>query len=782
MTSTKILVDKKRYSSLPYFKFYLKQNWQQFVLFLIIALFVILLPSYVMLQNEVDWIYRAEYDAYGYDLSQEDIIERTQNNMRDVSIIGLLVSGGLAVISGMSAMAYVNSKKSVGCYHSFPIRRESMFVIETSTPAIYFILSIVAANLLSYLMFLLSVDGAAQYTSKFFLIMLSGILLYFFIYTAFLLAGGLTGTHVMKFLMLLIILFLPVAVYVISTTLLCDNSDLYENYYLSVESVRFMAPVVNLVYKIAVFVEGTKFSWLFATLSSIVMYAGAMVLNKFRKSELSGNTVVWKPVFVVVKYAMIFSAALLGTWISYFISDQNIVTIFFGFLFGGLIGLVLMNSIMYRSTRAMFKDFKKFLICMGIALAFIVIVPLNATGLIGTSYRAGMTKSISLDVNEDVTFTDGDDIDTILSLDRLHSYVDLRSVRFVYSDDPETMKKLAYDFGEYVYKDNIPAGNGYYTSYGEYYDEYGVRVFEMDREPEASAYGISKAQAMYHSTYYTNDVKSVTMVQKPYFGVPLAKRIQVDVNSTAFDKLINSEEYIAQYNMPELLKDSSLNMLDFNILGYSEQLVSAYREFDFEDFENVISECVFDPAKRDSSVLIGWLNFHSVDTNNKFVGNYMYFPVYSCDVKLLNALSNVLDNADEDYFYESKFLYEKYGEMVYEYSSSVAAREECVEAFGKFNSEKDVLNYLSEQIESVALVNAITFEAVIVDNKADIYKLLDASSSICDDKWSVMEFSKAASTDYILLVDYGYNHDREVYFRPDALSYAELEAIFTSNK
>lgn len=782
MTSTKTLVNKKNYSSLPYFRFYLKQNWQQFVLFLIIALFIILLPSFVMLQNEVEWINRAEYDTYGYDLSQEDIIERTQNNMRDVSVIGLLVSGGLAVISGMSAMAYVNSKKSVGCYHSFPIRREAMFVIETSTPAIYFVLSIVSANLLSYLMFLLSVDGATQYASKFFTIMLAGILLYFFIYSAFLLAGGLTGTHVMKFLMVLIILFLPIAVYAISITLLCDNSDLYESYYLSIEAVRFMAPIFNLIYSIAMFVEGAKLNWAFALFGSIFMYAGAMVLTKFRKSELSGTTVVWKPVFVVVKYAMIFSAALLGTWISYFISDMNIITVFLGFVFGGLIGLVLMNSIMYRSTRAMFRDFKKFLICMGIALAFVVIVPLNATGLIGTHYPAGMTKSVTLDVNEGVTLTDEDSIDTVLSLDRLQSYVDLRSVRYVYSEDPETMKRLAYEFGEYVYKENISAENGYYTSYGEYYDEYGVRVFEKDREPDASAYGISKFHATNSGTTYTNDVTSFAMVQKPYVGVPLAKRIQIDINSTAFDKLINSEEYVAQYNIPELLKDSKISMFEFNVLGYSEQLVSQSDKLDFEAFERVVNECVFDPGKRSESVLVGWLNFYYVRESNNYSGNYIYFPVYSCDVKLINALGDMLEQAEFDYYYESKFMYEKYGEIVYDNSFSVNSRSEYSEIFSNFKSEKDVFDYLSEEIESVALVNAITFEAVIVENKADIYKLLDASSSVFYDKWSVREFSKSASTDYVMLINYGFNDEIEVHFRPGTLSYAELETIFSSNK
>ena len=55
---------EKRYSTRPYYKFAMKQNWQMLVLFLILSLSIILIGTYISIDHLNDQL--ARYDSIAH--------------------------------------------------------------------------------------------------------------------------------------------------------------------------------------------------------------------------------------------------------------------------------------------------------------------------------------------------------------------------------------------------------------------------------------------------------------------------------------------------------------------------------------------------------------------------------------------------------------------------------------------------------------------------------------------------------------------------------------------
>ena len=130
MNSTKTISDKNkgRYSAGPFFGFTLKNNWQHFALYLILMLLITVLPCVMMINEHLK-----EATPY-YDWRTV-----SDSAFMTCGLLGVGASVAVAIFSGMSAASYGNSKQMVGCYHSFPLRREWMFAVETSVRALYYL-------------------------------------------------------------------------------------------------------------------------------------------------------------------------------------------------------------------------------------------------------------------------------------------------------------------------------------------------------------------------------------------------------------------------------------------------------------------------------------------------------------------------------------------------------------------------------------------------------------------------------------------------------------------
>jgi len=753
MTLAKNSADKKKYTTLPYYRFSMKQNWQLLVLFLILTLFIQILASYIAIDNLNDWV-KFYTGSNGYEeLSTMRLSERVHSMIADVSVIGIVLSAGLAFISGMTSMSFVNSKKNIGCYHSFPIRREAMFVTETTIPAIYYLLSIISGYVISYIMFLVSFKQSAEMFSVYFTSMIAAILLYMFIYTAFLLAGGLTGTSPMKLITVAIMFFLPLALYMIIIYIFDISTELNISYYLSIEAVQWVAPVVRVVYSIAMFYETGKFAWVFTLVMSVAMYIGALLLHKYRKSELSGTTVVWKPVFVFVKYSVIFAAAHLGALLFYFIGGESYTTMFVGMIFGAVVALMLMNCIMYRSTKVMFKDIKKFAIFLAATFVFILLVPLNITGLIGRPYPMWYTSSVELVTNEcTIVYTDKE---KIKMLDEL-GYDDTsrtRYVRYIFSEDEEEMSRLYSVFSDYVYNEK----------YG-YYDEYGKWYGPAEGEISTARTMIEKTKEIRRSSteFYTTRSLYVEGIQKPYLGIPLAKQYSLDSNSKTWEYITQTEEYLSQYDLSERIGEKPISYIEIELLGLTDHYSIRETERSSEIVGRMLQKCKLEADKKDGHLYVGNILIEyktSIGTTDSY--ELLRYPVFSCDVEILNIIGELIAE-QHSYTGEDKLYYSGKELMA-------------------FKSEADVIDHLVDRISAVALVNVSTWEAKMIDDADVVRLLIENASKVTVHEWNGRQFVKEADMSYMLLVRIS-DYQVAIRFRPDTFSNAELADIFASIK
>ncbi len=635
MNSTKTLSAEKRYSNQPFFRFTLKNNWQHFALYFIIMLLAIVLPC-VMMINE----YVTEQRSASY---FEDIFTTC-------GVSSMFTAIAIAVFSGMSAISYVNSKQMVGCYHSFPIRREGLFLIETSVRAIYYLVSYLFCSAMVMALVNINCPMTPELNIVYLKMTLSSLFIYFLLYAIILFAGGLTGTAPVRLIMTLVILYLPVALYAILVlNAYVGIQNLTSEYYLSGGVLRVLCSTYRVAEAIG-HMDSTKTPEMFYNIfwcipEFIVYYGGAFLLHKYRKSESSGTTIIWKPVFLATKYIVIFAAALLGIavfgtdWVFGSTNDSSLWKIF-GLIFGAVISFMLVNAILYRSSKAIFKNLGGLAIVSALAAVVMVILPMDAFGLKDKIYDASATESLEI---SEIVFEDEEDTETFVQLLReSKTSLDggMRNAIYLWNDDPAQADALNKEFG-YLIADSQANAQPVEDEYRDCYD-----------------FG-------YHNETY------IDIIQKPKFGIPLAKRVYIDMNDVFWDTFSRTDELKADKDKLTQVDISQVYGLDIQLgnfreyvdfyafYTYDEQTTSyAIRETAAVDrassegfarydtpevlavrdlLADIIPLLQYDSTKRDTGVIVGSLQ---LSLNNYYPDAY---PIYAEDLDILNAVCRMIN-------------------------------------------------------------------------------------------------------------------------------------------
>ncbi len=667
MSSAKALSDKKFGIVGRFFAFNLRFYWQHFALCLIVTLLGMAMPSMISVDR---------YANYRTNLTERMV----QGLMSDVSAIGILISIVAAVYFGMTAMAYANSKKQVGCYHSFPLKRESIFLTESVSRTIYYLISILLGYGLSYLVLAASLPYVNQFTGAFFENMAVAILLYLYVYHLFLLAGSLTGTDVMKFMMAFIITFLPVILYAL--VMVCvgiGNSKIYIDYYISFEYLGKICPPLRIVE----YLDDSRvplFPRMLNLLVEIVLYyAAALGLYKFRKSELTGTTIVWKPVFAAVKYLLIFTATIGSGYVfeGIFSGGTESLRMLFGNFFGFAVAFMLTNSILYRSARAMFRDLKKAGILAIVIVLFNVIVPFNAFGIIGKPYAAPLTDRILMVIDGMTIPYESEESVAYLTENLLNEKEDPGKDMPIYDG------KLAYYRNDTSYRDHI------------------------------------------------------SLVQYPGVGIPLATNRNVEYNSDVWEWISTSDEYRAQRAAMEPISIWDVERIRIQMGKHSINMYAEYTEMQYED--EIVEVRGFNTEVKTSFGL-----YQSVDVTNPAameriltlakeaedagttgpvlgyirvyhaVSKWIVYPIHANDLALINAIHAFQDAVTME--------------------SGIAYEEE--DLFGEYDSPEEIYESLYDEMLLLVMLDEITGEIRKVD-KDTFLNLAEKTAVLSGDRSSI---------------------------------------------
>ncbi len=642
MNSTKTLSDKNRFSNMPFFKFTLKNNWQHFALYLIIMLLVIILPCVMMINEQLE--YADTITSWHYILGDVTVF---------TGICGVAASLVVAVFSGMSAASYVNSKQQVGCYHSFALRREGLFLVETSVRAIYYLVAYLPCAIAAWIFININLPMTAYYNVVYLKHILAAILCYLLLYSVVLFAGGLTGTAPVRLIMTALILYLPLALYAL--LLVCASigiPQLSEDYYLSENVLRVICSTYRIgeaVGRIDSNIYPEHFAYILWAIPEIaVYYVGALLLHKYRKSESSGTTIIWKPIFVITKYITIFTAALLG--IAIFGSglfsgvEGSPAWTIFGLIFGLVISSMVVNAILYRSSKAIFKGLRGLAAVSAAAVVVMLILPLDVFDLSHKVYDASNTRSLTV---SGVEFDENADLDTLIALLRNEKISD------------EGLTPSDYDESQYVYLWNDTG------SREKLIEDFQYTIYSTQTEAEDAWNSEDNYLKESYDFHYTSS-SYINIIQKPKFGIPLAKRVYVNMNGEFWDTLARTEEYKAHIDKIAHISEEELYGVQIQFGGFSEYIdfysyhgknsnvivretISAtpiamssegYSQYDALEIRDVLAEilphCIYNSENRDNSVIIG-----NIEVNTSSVSRIM--PIYADNLEVLNGVCRMLN-------------------------------------------------------------------------------------------------------------------------------------------
>ncbi len=368
------------------FKFFvstLKGAWTQGVIYFIITF--LLGPVLLLIAA----------NAYNETIYRSKNIPALVDAISGIYFLFYLLSGCIAVMCAIFMFNYLNSRVNVNFYHSLPFGRTRMFFTNYLTGITVFTVAF-------GLNYLIAISIPAFTGMGFFecLPVISSIfgnsLLYFLLfYSMTVMIGMLTGFAPVQWLMTVIAVAILPAIKV-GTVLLKSfwSTGVWTDYYLSFRQFMYITPAAYL-FTNAKFSLATKLLFILFTL---VFTVAAIIIYHYRKSERSGNSFVFNRFASVIKYVIMFPATIGCALIFGAIGDGELFWLLFGGVIGSLLAWMVMNSIINKTTRAMFRGVKGFLIFTAVMLAYVCGIVFGTDYVFENLITANTTRSITLQI------------------------------------------------------------------------------------------------------------------------------------------------------------------------------------------------------------------------------------------------------------------------------------------------------------------------------------------------------------------------------------------------
>ena len=515
-------------NTVSYFRFLLRNNWQQLALCGVLCFLIVFLPillSTTDLGTRTDFL----YDNYGTQLSYEETAaRRAQTQVETLGVLFVLTAGVIGVIFGMTANGYTNTRPSIHTYYSYPLRRDVLFVTEWLTRDLYFLLGGTVFYLLSIVYIACRLTFSASLLACAAVYFLIGVVGYLLVFHLFQLAASLTGTASFRFCMAGILAFLPAALYLLLIACVSNGMpNVYTYYYLGENVVRLLCPAYLMWHTALRFADSRVWDGAgIMALYALVFAAISLLLQVRRKSELSGSSVVWKPFQNIVKCLVILTSGLFGGWlITAFFSVRTIGWILFGMLCGLVLSFLFMNVLIERSVKGMFRGLPGFGVTSIVTVFLYAVLFFDIFGLNSFMYADNMVSRVEvvLDTNgsgrESVTISDPESLHAILA--------DIRALKtWSYGTEYE---RAAF----YIDRDRSVSGE--VPSMLDSLADYDVTAYNEDTELSENSgklfvlrNGVPPVEE-FGSTAECLSTMTVCYIVYPKIGIPIARRGQIDM-------------------------------------------------------------------------------------------------------------------------------------------------------------------------------------------------------------------------------------------------------------
>lgn len=748
---------QKPHNTMSYFRFLLKNNWQQLALCGVLCFLIVFLP---ILLSTTELETRAEYLSDNYDTQlsyEETVAKRAETQMETLGVLFVLTAGVVGVIFGMTANGYTNTKPSIHTYYSYPLRRDTLFVTEWLTRDLYFLLTGTVFYLLSALYIACRLTFSSSLLACAATYFLMGVVGYLMVFHLFQLAASLTGTASFRFCMAGILAFLPVALYLLLVACAANGMpNIYTTYYLSEDVVRFLCPAYLMWHTALQFADfGTWGGTGFMALYALVFAAISLFLQIKRKSELSGSSVVWKLFQNIVKYLVILTSGLFGGWlISAFFSARTVGWSLFGMLCGLVLSFLFMNVLIERSVKGMFRGLPGFGVTSLVTVLLYAVLFFDIFGLNGFMYADSMVSRVEILLNtnggrESVTISDPESLHALLS--------DIRALKsWSYGTEYE---RAAF------YIDRDKSVNGEIPSMLTALADYDVTVYNNYDDKTASSMAEGSLYVLrngvppveeFGSTAECLSTMTVCYVVYPKFGIPLAKRGQVDMltASDGFGEDVqNSPEY-RTYLLERIasIEPTYLRTCYVSLCGH------IYEAVEPENAANPHITALLDAYRTaiENDITHGAVVGRIVFWQQEIGENHaVEMPVYSDMTEVWQAFIGAVD---------ANLFYIEDVETSDGYTDITASYEELTANWrkkrGLMDESADFADYLYRYFDEILVVEADTGRYWRVDTEADRKTVLSCASMIGDNGPAAIGFGRC-DREYLLVA---YSTESGVYF------------------
>ncbi|MBR6709522.1 MAG: hypothetical protein IKL84_07585, partial [Clostridia bacterium] len=585
-----------------YFLGELKRSWANALLYAIAFFFTLTVPIMLEVSSYLD-----RDKMYGIQL----------DNFVFAPLL-TVVAMGIALWAACSATNYLMRRTSSYYYHSLPLRREGMVLIKSAVAGLDFLAALLVNLLLSGVM-LLRVASFIENPGHLWLCVAYLILTFVLVFSLVQLLAMLCGTRTFHLILCAISFILGIAL-VGMIGLLSENfNTLLVVDLLSDEAMQYTSPYYFLIYHTtSEQIVMSAAEWIGCAIFALLCFGGTLLLARIRPAEGAESSVVFRPVGQVVKYVVMVPATF---YMGYLFEELGGgLWMFFGVVSGALLCFMLMNVLISRGVRNMFR---------GVAWLALYGV-LFIVGIFGTTmylsyleyhaYPTGQIASVTINVHGDrggfYTLTDpraieatSDFVDDFLALAKQNNNVNRPTANAVPVDlDAE-----------------------FYEKYYDVYDEYTIdRLKAME-----AANGLMRSMEITETTHLgTSRTWRVNIDRFPELLAQVEAMNRAIADSDEF-----AEQYISFFCwLADYVHDVKHTFLDLDPDIYERVVTNPA----LNDMQQGVASPAFQAAVEELRAQIGYDFFqqpqvHSIWISAHKNGRYFSFnvPIYASQTKLL---------------------------------------------------------------------------------------------------------------------------------------------------
>lgn len=303
-------------------------------------------------------------------LTKEKVYEQIYNFIQPNALIIIITVAG-AIICGLSGYFFLHSKTKVDLYHSIPVRRELIFVINYINGILIYLIPYVISIILTLVIIQINGFMSAELITTAFGSILLNLLYYILIYTVVIITDMLTGNFVVNLLGAAVFLLYGPFIIMLKEGLF---SIFFKTYYsnFNIEwKKQFLSPVGSYI-SVADKITRTRaldiiWNILLVLLITIILVLIALFLYKKRPSEAAGKAMSFGISKPIIKFLLVIPITLAGGLMFRGIADRGKNGwLIFGLIFTLMLSYAIIEIIYNFDIRSAFRNKKHLLACAGI--------------------------------------------------------------------------------------------------------------------------------------------------------------------------------------------------------------------------------------------------------------------------------------------------------------------------------------------------------------------------------------------------------------------------------